>query len=102
MPFDKIGIFYLRCWEHNMPEHTDVPDIAADALCMNGCDNSTDNLNIMSRAAAGLLEGHSHEMLSRNIKATEAPDDNWHRGMLDCLGATILSMVTTAHERASK
>ncbi len=36
MPFDKIGICYLRYWNRNMPEHTDVPDMAADALCMNG------------------------------------------------------------------
>ncbi len=102
MPFDKIGVFDLRYWDRNMPEHADVPDMATDALCMNGCESSTDNVDIMSRAAAGLLEGHSHEMLSRKIEATEAIDDNWHRGMLDCRGATILSMVTTAYERASK
>ncbi len=61
-----------------MPEHTDVPDMAADALDMNGCETTTDNANIMARAAAGLLEGHSHEELTRNLKAAEVPDDNWH------------------------
>ena len=102
MPVDKIGFFYLRYWERNMPEHTDVPDMVADALDTNGCATTTDNATIMARAATGLLEGHSHEELTRNLEAVEVPDENPHRGMLGCLGAKILSMVTTAYERASK
>ena len=79
MPYDTVGVFDLRHWDCNMPEHvsardfvyvTDVPDMVADALRMNGCETSTENFDLMTRAAAGLLEGHTHQMLSGKIGGT--------------------------------
>ena len=68
---------------------------------MNGCESANENFDLMTTAAAGLLEGHTLQMLSGNIEEKEVVDENWHHGMLDCLGARLLPMVTTAYERAT-
>ncbi len=47
---------------------TKVPDIVLDALEMNGCESTNENFDLMTTAAAGLLEGHALQMLSGNIE----------------------------------
>ena len=83
-------------------QHAKVPDNVVDALEMNGCESTNENFDLMTRAAAGLLEGHALQMLSGNTEEKEVVDENWHHGMLDCLGARLLPMVTTAYERATR
>ncbi len=109
--YESCGVFDLRCWECNMPERfsasdmvylTKVPAIIEEALEMNGCESTNENFDLMTTAAAGLLEGHSLQMLSGNIEEKEVVDENWHHGMLDCLGSSLLAMVTTAYEKATR
>ncbi len=56
----------------------------------------------MTTAAAGMLEGYSLQELMGESKEKDCVGENWHKGMLDFLGADLLPMVRTAYERASK
>ncbi len=78
------------------------PDIIKEVFDMNGCQQTDENYDLMTAAAAGMLEGCSLQTLLGESEEKEVVGENWHKGMLDFLGAGLLPMVTTAYERASK
>ncbi len=105
------GIFDNRYWESNMPTHfkasdmvylEKIPEIIREVFEMNGCEPTSENFDLMTAAAAGMLEGHSLQTLLGYAEEKEVIGENWHHGMLDFLGAGLLPMVTTAYGRATK
>ncbi len=106
----SCGIFDTRCWESNMPIHfkasdmvylEEIPEIIREVFKMNGCEPTSENFDLMTAAAAGMLEGYSLQTLSGDAEEKEVVGENWHHGMLNFLGARLLPMVTTAYERAT-
>ena len=105
------GGFDTRVWQDHMPRNfkssdtvylAEIPDIVKQVFDMNGCQQSDENYDLMTAAAAGMLEGFSLHTLLGESKEKEFIGENWHKGILDFLGAGLLPMVTTAFERASK
>ena len=105
------GVFGARVWRDNMPRNfkssdtvymTEIPDIVREVFDMNKCQQSSGNYDFMTTAAAGMLEGYSLQELMGESKEKDCVGENWHKGMLDFLGADLLPMVRTAYERASK
>ena len=105
------GVFDARFWQDHMPKHfkssdtvylAKTPDIIKEVFDMNGCQQSDENYDLMTAAAAGMLEGYSLQTLLGESEEKDFVGENWHKGMLDFLGAGLLPMVTTAYERASK
>ena len=78
-----------------------IPTIIQEAFEMNGCEPTNENFELMTTAAAGMLEGYSLQTLSGDAEEKEVVGENWHHGMLNFLGARLLPMVTTAYERAT-
>ena len=48
------------------------------------------------------MREHGLDEARKDSQEDEVPDENWHRGMLDCQDQHSLSMATTGFERASK
>ncbi len=81
---------------------TEIPDIVNEAFDMNQCQQSIENYDFLTTAAAGMLEGCSLQELMGESKEKDCVGENWHKGMLEFLGADLLPMVRTAYGRASK
>ena len=90
--FESTDVVYLE----------KIPGIIKEVFDMNGCQQTNENYDLMTAAAAGMLEGYSLQTLLGDAEEKEVVGENWHKGMLDFLGAGLLPMVTTAYERASK
>ena len=75
---------------------TEIPDIVSEAFDMNQCQQSMENYDYLTTVAAGLLEGCSLQELAGVSKKEDCVGDNWHKGMLEFLGAEILPMIRTA------
>ena len=70
--FESCGIFGTRCWESNMPiqfEASDmvyleeIPEIIREVFEINGCEPTSENFDLMTAAAVGMLEGYSLQTL---------------------------------------
>ena len=65
-----------------------IPEIIREVFEMNGCEQTSENFDLMTAAAAaGMLEGHSLQTLLGDAEEKEVIGENWHHGMLNFLGA---------------
>ncbi len=83
----SCGVFDTRNWQDKMPMNfkssdtvymAEIPDIVREAFDMNQCQQSMENYDYLTTAAAGMLEGCALQKLMGESKKESCVGDNWH------------------------